>query len=79
MLLSSYPASLPSQSGLAATDTKRYEMKIYNYTVIFEPVNEGGYNVIVPAIPETGAFGQTLNEAREMSADAIKYFIESVS
>ena len=27
-------------------------MKVYNYTVIFEPEEEGGYDVIVPAIPE---------------------------
>ena len=26
-------------------------MKVYNYTVIFEPVEEGGYDVIVPADP----------------------------
>jgi len=24
---------------------------IYNFTVIFEPLEEGGYDVIVPAIP----------------------------
>jgi predicted RNase H-like HicB family nuclease len=52
-------------------------MKIYNYTVIFEPVSEGGYNVIVPAIPEICTIGQTLKEAREMAANAIKCFIES--
>jgi antitoxin HicB len=52
-------------------------MKIYNYTVIFEPLSEGGYNVFIPAIPEICTFGQTLNEAREMATDAIKCFIES--
>lgn len=51
-------------------------MKIYNYTVVFEPV-EGGYNVIVPAIPEICTFGETLEEARAMVADAIKCYIES--
>ncbi len=52
-------------------------MKIYNYTVVFEPVTEGGYNVVVPAIPEICTFGDTLEEAKTMAEDAIKCFIES--
>jgi predicted RNase H-like HicB family nuclease len=52
-------------------------MKIYNYTVVFEPVAEGGYNVIVPAIPEICTSGETLKEAKAMVADAIKCYIES--
>ncbi len=52
-------------------------MKVYNYTVVFEPVPEGGYNVVVPAIPEIVTFGETLDEAKEMAADAIKCYIES--
>jgi predicted RNase H-like HicB family nuclease len=52
-------------------------MKIYNYTVIFDPVKEGGYNINVPAIPEICTFGETLEEAKVMAADAIKCYIES--
>jgi predicted RNase H-like HicB family nuclease len=52
-------------------------MKIYNYTVLFEPLEEGGYNVIIPAIPEICTFGVTLEEAREMAKDAIRCFLES--
>ena len=52
-------------------------MTEYNYTVIFERAPEGGYNVIVPAIPEICTFGGTLNEAREMAQDAIRCFLES--
>ena len=52
-------------------------MKVYNYTVIFEPVKEGGYNVVVPAIPEVCTFGETLEEAREMAEDAIRCYLES--
>ncbi len=52
-------------------------MKIYNFTVVFEPVTEGGYNVVVPAIPEICIFGDTLKEAKTMVADAIKCYIES--
>jgi len=49
----------------------------YNYTVYFEPLEEGGYQVIVPAIPEICTFGDTLEEAREMAQDAIRCFLES--
>ena len=52
-------------------------MKIYNYTVIFEPLTEGGYNVIIPAIPEICTFGETLDEAKKMARDAIRCYIES--
>jgi len=38
-------------------------MKIYRYTVIFEPLKEGGYNAIFPAIPEICTFGETLEKA----------------
>jgi len=48
----------------------------YQYTVLFEP-QEGGYNVIVPAIPEICTFGETLQEARTMAQDAIRCFLES--
>ena len=53
-------------------------MSEYHYTVLFEPVPEGGYNVIVPAFPEICTSGETLEEARAMAADAIKCVIESM-
>jgi len=52
-------------------------MRIFNYTVIFKPLDDGGYDVIVPAIPEICTFGETIEEAREMAEDAIKCYIES--
>ena len=52
-------------------------MKAYNYTVVFERMPEGGYNVIVPAIPEICTFGETIEEAREMAKDAIRCYLES--
>ena len=53
-------------------------MSEYRYTVLFEPVPEGGYNVIVPAFPEICTFGDTLEEARAMAADAIRCVLESM-
>jgi len=52
-------------------------MHEYNYFVFFEPVEEGGYNVVVPAIPEICTFGETLEEARVMAVDAIRCYLES--
>lgn len=52
-------------------------MQKFRYTVLFEPLKEGGYNVVVPAIPEICTFGQTLEEARKMAEDAIRCFLES--
>ena len=54
------------------TQTKRYY-----YTVVFQPMPEGGYNVIIPTIPEICTFGETLEEARRMAEDAIRCFLES--
>ncbi len=52
-------------------------LKKYHYTVFFEPEPGGGYNVIVPAIPEVCTFGETLKEAREMAQDALRCYLES--
>jgi predicted RNase H-like HicB family nuclease len=51
--------------------------KEYSYTVIYEPLKEGGFNVIFPAIPEICTFGQNLKEAREMAKDALRCYLES--
>jgi predicted RNase H-like HicB family nuclease len=49
----------------------------YGYTTLFEPMPEGGFNVLVPAIPEICTYGDTLDEAREMARDAIRCYLES--
>jgi antitoxin HicB len=43
----------------------------HGYRVIYEPIAEGGYQVIVPALPGIITYGPTLDEAREMARDAI--------
>jgi len=49
----------------------------YGHTTVFEPLPEGGFNVLVPAIPEVCTYGETLAEAREMARDAIRCYLES--
>jgi antitoxin HicB len=43
----------------------------YGYTVIYEALSEGGYQVIVPALPGVVTYGRNIEEAREMARDAI--------
>ena len=50
----------------------------YNYTVLFEPAEEGGYVVTCPALPGLVTEGETLEEAREMARDAIRAYLESL-
>ncbi len=53
-------------------------MQEHRYTVLFEPVREGAYQVIVPALPEVVTFGETLDEARAMALDAIRCVLENM-
>jgi antitoxin HicB len=48
------------------------------YTVVFEPAEEGGYIVTVPALPGLITEGDTLQEARAMAKDAIRGYLESL-
>jgi len=51
-------------------------MKIYEYTVIFEPAEEGIWLAHVPALNGLTTEGLTLAEAKEMVQDAIKGYLE---
>lgn len=50
----------------------------YRYTVVFEPAEEGGFVVTVPALPGLVTEGDSLEEAREMAKDAIRGYLESL-
>ena len=54
------------------------KQNLLSYTVFFEPAPEGGYVVTVPALPGCITEGDTLEEAREMAADAIRCYCESL-
>ena len=53
-------------------------MAQYQYTAVFEPAEEGGFIVTVPALPGLVTEGDTLEEAREMVKDAIRGYLESL-
>ncbi len=50
--------------------------KILKYTAIFEPAQEGGYVVSVPALPGCMSQGETFEEATKMITDAIKGYLQ---
>jgi antitoxin HicB len=50
----------------------------YQFTVIIDREPEGGYLVSVPALPGCYTEGRTLEEAREMAADAIRAYCASL-
>lgn len=51
---------------------------MYHYTAVFEPAEEGGYIVSVPALPGLVTEGDTIEEARAMVKDAIRGYLESL-
>ncbi len=50
----------------------------YGYRVIYEPLTEGGFQVIVPALPGIVTYGRTIEEAREMAQDAITCHLQGL-
>ncbi len=53
-------------------------MAEYAYRVIYDPIEEGGYQVRVPTLPEIVSYGRTLEETREMARDTILCTVQSI-
>jgi predicted RNase H-like HicB family nuclease len=49
-----------------------------HFRIVFEPSDEGGYTVFVPALPGCISEGDTLQEAREDIREAIALYLEPV-
>lgn len=47
-----------------------------SYSVILEPQPDGGFTVLVPALPEVVSEGDTEKEALQMAEDAIRLVLE---
>ena len=52
--------------------------KLLQYTAIFEKNEDGGYTVIVPALPGLVTEGKDLEEAKKMVEDAIYCYLEGL-
>jgi len=57
---------------------KKLKTKIYQYTVILEPAEEGGYTAIVPALPGCITEGDTFEQSIKMIKQAIGLYLESL-
>lgn len=53
-------------------------MRNIHYNLFLLPEPEGGFTVIVPALPGCVTYGRNLVEAKEMAADAIKGHVASL-
>lgn len=54
-------------------------MNYNRYTIVLEPAEEGGYNVIVPALPGCFTQGDTYEEAIAMARDAIGLWLTALA
>lgn len=52
--------------------------KNFVFNIILRPEPEGGFTVIVPALPGCVTYGKNLAEAKRMAKDAIKGYIVSL-
>jgi predicted RNase H-like HicB family nuclease len=50
----------------------------YNYTIILEKEDTGGYHVFCPTLPGCHTYGDTYDEAIENVKDAINLYLESL-
>ena len=49
-----------------------------HFNVVLRPEPEGGFTVLVPALPGCVTHGRTLEEAKDMARDAIAAYIDSL-
>jgi len=57
---------------------KKKQKKVYNFTALFEPAEEGGYVVNVSALPGCLTQGETFEEAGAMAKDAIELYLQTL-
>ncbi len=55
-----------------------FKTHLLKYTVIYTQEPEGGFTVTVPSLPGCVTYGKDLNEAKRMTEDAIRLYLESL-
>ena len=53
-------------------------MEKIRYNIVLRPEKEGGFTAMAPSLPGCITYGKTLQEAKEMIADAIKGYLISL-
>ena len=49
------------------------------YNIQLRKENDGGYTVIVPALPGCITYGETVDEAIEMAKEAVELYVEELA
>ncbi|HEX7319781.1 MAG TPA: type II toxin-antitoxin system HicB family antitoxin [bacterium] len=60
------------------TYEKNNAVRIYNFTVIFEKEEDGGYHVFCPVLPGCHSQGETYDEATKNIKEAVKLYLKSL-
>jgi predicted RNase H-like HicB family nuclease len=56
--------------------TKR---KVLQYSAVFNPAREGGFDVSFPAFPGCVTFGRTFEEAQSKAAEVLELWLEELA
>jgi len=54
---------------------KNLHKKVYNLTAVFEPAEEGGFAVTIPALPGCISEGETFEEATQNIREAAELYL----
>lgn len=55
------------------------QQTILKYPAVFEPAEEGGYNVSFPAFPGCVTFGKNFEEAKQKAGEILELWIEELA
>lgn len=53
-------------------------MNVRTFRIVLKPEPEGGYTVVVPALPGCITYGENVDEAISMAEEAIELYIEEL-
>ncbi|MBI3305015.1 type II toxin-antitoxin system HicB family antitoxin [Candidatus Parcubacteria bacterium] len=56
--------------------TRTTRTKILHYYAVFEPAQEGGYNVSFPSFPGCVTFGRNFEQAQRMAQEVLELWLE---
>lgn len=54
-------------------------IKLQNYFAVFEPAEEGGFNVTFPDFPGCVTFGKNFEQAKKMAKEVLELWIEELN
>ena len=59
--------------------TRNIRQKVYNYDAVFDPAQEGGFNVSFPVFPGCVTFGKNFEEAKEKAREVLELWLEELA